>query len=316
MRIFHGLILTGIVLLNANAAFAQNAVSSISVNGSAELTKSPEVIRLMIKQYGKGAEQDAAKAALVAAEKKLMTKLSDAGAEVIVAHAGMAVPSQNLLNRYRNMSSMMMQRRMAQGDNSAQPDKNLSYLERFLTIDFKPKAKSKEPMALLADLQERIRKDYQDLSGMTDALPKDDTNDPNRSDLNAYRSDMSMYSTDVRFQVAAKITREDRIKLYAEAMKRAKTVAGDLAEAAEMKVGGIQTISSSFNTLNNVVNYSGVQRAMTATGEIAKFPFTLKDDGSESVAIREFLSSYQGGVQEPLTYQISLTASFKLEPAK
>ena len=288
----------------------------VTVTGTAEMTKPPEVIRVQFKQYAKGNDQETAKAALVAAEKKLLTKLGEAGAEVIVANAGMSLPSQNLLNRYRNVSSIMLQRQMAQGGNG-QPDKanSITYLERYLTIDLKPKVKTKETLVLLADLQERLRRDYQDLSGMNDALPKDENND-NRNDVYAYRNDMSMFTTDVRFQVAAKITRDDRIKLYGEAMKRARAMANDLADAAEMKAGAVQTISSSFNTINNVYNYGGVQRVMNATGDLAKFPFMLKEDGSEAVAVRELNTNYQSGHQEPLTYGVSLTASFKLEPGK
>lgn len=287
----------------------------ITVTGTAEMTKQPEIIRVQFKQYGKGNDQEAAKAALVVAEKKLLAKLSEAGAEVIVANAGMSLPSQNLLNRYRNISSIMMQRQMNQGN--GQPDKSnsMTYLERYLTIDLKPKVKTKEPFVLLADLQEKLRKDYQELSGMSDALPKDDNNDVNNN-VYLYRNDSSMFTSDVRFQIAAKITREDRVKLYGDAMKRARAIATDLAEAAEMKVGAIQTISSNFSTLNNVNGYSNSMRAINSSGELAKFPFTLKEDGSEGVAVRDLSINYQSGHQEPLTYSVSLTASFKLEPGK
>lgn len=294
------------------------AAGVISVQGTAEMTKVPEVIRVMIKQYGRGNDQESAKAALVAAEKKLMTRLNEAGVEVIVSHAGLAMSSQNLMNRYRNMSSMIMQRQMAAGGGNGVPaeKQNLSYLERYLTIDLKPKNKTKEPLALLADLQERFRRDYQDLSGMTDALPKDDNND-NRNDLNHYRNDMSMFSNDVRFQIAARITREDRIKLYAEAMKKGKSLAQDLAQAAEMQLGGIQTISSNFSSVNNVYyTGGGSMRYVNSSGETARFPFNLKEDGSETVAVRDATSNYQNATLEPLIYQISLNISFKLEPLK
>lgn len=288
----------------------------VTVTGTAEMTKQPEIIRVQFKQYGKGNDQETAKAALVAAEKKLLTKLGDAGAEVIVANAGMSLPSQNLLNRFRNVSSMIQQRQMQLGG-GAPVDKShtITCLERYLTIDLKPKSKTRETLVLLADLQERLRKDYQELSGMADALPKDESNDVNNNTY-IYRNDSSMFTSDVRFQIAAKITREDRVKLYGDAMKRARAIATDLAEAAEMKAGAIQNITSSFSTLNNVNGFSGSQRVMNSSGEVAKFPFTLKEDGSEGVAVRELNTSYQSGFQEPLTYSVSLTASFKLEPGK
>lgn len=289
---------------------------NVTVTGTAELTKAPEVLRLYFKQYGKGSDQESAKAALVSAEKKLMTKLEAAGAEVIVAHAGVSTSSQNLLNRFRNMSNLMMQRQMANGGpNVAQVDKN-TYLERFLTVDLRPKSKSKETMALLGELQERLRKEHLDLSGMNDAMPKDDNNDNNRIEFNSYRNDTSLLANDIRFQLAAKITRVDRIKLYADAMKRARTMAEDLAEAADLKVGSIQTLTSSFNTSYNVNNYSNFPRGVNANGEAIKFPISIKDDGTESIAVREISTNTYGSSAEQLTYSISLSVGFKLESAK
>ena len=317
MCIFLATILAFVPISWVKAQPPGNNQGIVSVNGTAELTKSPKVIRLYFKQYGKGTDQDSAKTALVAAEKKLLAKLESAGAEVIVAHAGVALPSQNLLNRHRNIANILMQRQMNLngGMPQSQHDKN-SYLERFLTVDLRPKAKTKEPVSLLADLLERLRKDYQDLSGMTDALPKDSNNNENNPvDYQMFRNDTSMLSNDIRFQLAAKITREDRLKLYAEAMRRARSMAQDLADAAEMKVGSIQTLSSSFNTGYNVNGSS--MRGMNSSGEVAKFPFTLKEDGSEGIAVRDLnMNGYGSGAPEPLTYSISLSASFKLEPAK
>lgn len=287
----------------------------VSVNGTADMTKAPEVIRIIFKQYGKGADQEAAKTALVAVEKKLMTRLGDAGATVIVSHAGVAMPSPNLLSRVRNLNSMIMNRRGGVVDNNA--EKNVTYLERNLVVDLKPKEKGKEAMALLGELQERLRKEFMEVSGLNDALPKDDPNDNNRADLVMYRSDASQFGNEVRFQIAARITREDRIKLYVEAIRRAKSVAGDLAEAAEMKVGGIQSLNSSFSSSSSITSYGSGMRAMTANGEFAKFPITLKEDGSESLAVRELnMMGYQNMMLEPLTYQVSVSASFRLEPAK
>ncbi|HQR41489.1 MAG TPA: SIMPL domain-containing protein, partial [Gemmatales bacterium] len=242
-----------ITLLLPLPVWGQNSVPTISVQGTADLSKQPEVIRLMIKQYGRGKDQDEAKTALVAVEKKLITKLNAAGAEVIVAHAAVALPSQQLQSRYMNVYNTINQRRMGLGGgNPMQERSNPTCLERQLTVDMKPKAKDKEIMTLLADLQERIRKDYQELCGMQDALPKDDDN-VNRGEISYYRNDTSLYNNDVRFQMAAKITREDRVKLYAEALRRAKSIANDLAEAADMKAGPVQTISSNFT--NQYMSY-------------------------------------------------------------
>jgi uncharacterized protein YggE len=291
--------------------------STINVQGTADMTKQPEVLRLLVKQYGRGKDQEAAKTALVAAEKKLITKLSGAGAEIIVSHASLPVPSQQLQSRYQNMFNMLNQRRLGMGgvNPASSSEANPSCLERVLAIDMKPKGKEKEGMALLADLQEKLRKDYQDLSGMQDALPKEDDNvnaNGIRPDLTYYRNDTSLFQNDVRIQIAARVTREDRVKLYAEALRRARSIATDLAEAADMKVGSLFSINSSFS---NVTTYYGSSmRAMNAQGEMAKFPITLKEDGSETLTVRELQNSSQGSVTEPLTYQVNLNASFKLEP--
>jgi hypothetical protein len=288
---------------------------TISVSGTADMTKPPEIIRIYFKQFGKGTDLEAAKTGLVAAEKKLHDKLKEFGAEIVLSNSGIASPSQTLLSQAQNVVNMIRNRRMAQGDNSPPEKSNISYLERVVTIDIKPKSKQKETMSLLADLQERLRKDYQELSGMSEALPKDEANDANRNEISTYlRSNSNMYGNEIRYQLASKVTREDRIKLYAEAMRRARSIAEDLAEAAGMKVGALQTISSSFS--NVYTNYSQGGRMITSTGELAKFPITLKEDGSETLAIREVTTNYQGGTVEPITFQVSLSTSFKLEPGK
>lgn len=297
-------------------AHGQGQNPSISVSVTADTTKPPEVIRLIFKQYAKGADIDAAKTALVAAEKKLLSKLSDVGAEVIVAHAGISMSSQNLVNRYSQISSMLMNQGMMNPNNGQPNEKsNPSMLERTLTIDMRPKVKTKEALSLLSDIQEHSRKNYQDWSGVTDAFKEDmeklaKNNNNNFNNLSYMRNDMSFYNQDVRFQMAAKVTREDRLKLYQEALRRSRSLGQDLAEAADMKLGGLLTINTSYTNLQTYTNYS---RAVSASGEVAKFPITLKEDGSETLAVRE-VQAYQNNVVEPITFQITLNTSFKLEP--
>lgn len=291
---------------------------AISINVTADTTKPPEVIRLIFKLYAKGADMDAAKTSLVAAEKKLLTKLGDIGAEVIVAHAGISMSSQNLIQRYSQISSQLMNRGIMNPNGQPNDKSNPSFLERTLTIDMRPKVKTKDTLSLLTDIQEQTRKNYQDWSGVTDAFKEDteklanmNNNNGNFNNLAYLRSnDQHYYQQDVRFQMAAKVTREDRLKLYQEALRRARSLGQDLAEAAEMKLGSLHTINT---TYSNVQNYSNYGQTVNATGEAAKFPITLKDDGSESLAVRD-VQVYQNNAVSPISFQVTLNTSFKLEP--
>jgi uncharacterized protein YggE len=291
---------------------------AISVNVTADTTKPPEVIRLIFKLYAKGADVDAAKTSLVAAEKKLLTKLGEIGAEVIVAHAGISMSSQNLIQRYSQISSQLMNRGMMNPNGQPNDKSNPSFLERTLTIDMRPKVKTKEALSLLTDIQEQTRKNYQDWSGVTDAFKEDmeklanmNNNNGNFNNLAYLRSnDQHYYQQDVRFQMAAKVTREDRLKLYQEALRRARSLGQDLAEAAEMKLGSLHSINT---TYSNVQNYTNYNPGVTASGEAAKFPITLKEDGSETLAVRD-VQVYQNNAVAPISFQVTLNTSFKLEP--
>src|SRR5262245_480129 len=75
--------------------FGQMAQSGISVSSTADLNKTPEIVRLHLRQYARGADHDTAKSALIGAEKKLLSKLGEAGAEVVHATAAVAIPSGN-----------------------------------------------------------------------------------------------------------------------------------------------------------------------------------------------------------------------------
>jgi Protein of unknown function (DUF541) len=291
----------------------------ISVNVTADTTKPPEVIRLIFKLYAKGADMDAAKTALVAAEKKLLTKLGEAGAEVIVAHAGISMSSQNLIQRYSQISSQLMSRGIMNPNGQPNDKSNPSFLERTLTIDMRPKVKTKEALSLLTDIQEQTRKNYQDWSGVTDAFKEDmeklanmNNNNGNFNNLAYLRSnDQHYYQQDVRFQMAAKVTREDRLKLYQEALRRARSLGQDLAEAAEMKLGSLHSINT---TYTNVQSYANYNNPVTAIGDVAKFPITIKEDGSETLAIREVQAYQNNNAVGPISFQITLNTSFKLEP--
>jgi uncharacterized protein YggE len=298
--------------------FAQKDVPIISISSTADITKPPEVIRLIIKVYGRGKDIDNAKEGLVAAEKKLLTKLGESGAEVIVAHAGISNSSQNLLQRYNNYSSMLMSRMNMM--NGGQPAERTmpSMMERTLSIDLRSKVKTRESTALLSDLMELTRKNYAEWTGITEALKEDmkqleemQKGNPNMGmNMSYYRNDMSYFQNDVRFQMAAKVTREDRLKLYQEALKRARNMANDLAEAADMKLGSLNTISTNYQYSNEYGTsyYPGRVGAFNA-----KFPITLKEDGSESIATRD-INLQQSNSIDPIVFQITLSTSFKLEP--
>ncbi|HMP17479.1 MAG TPA: SIMPL domain-containing protein [Gemmatales bacterium] len=303
--------------LSLSCLFAQNAGPVLSVSSTADTTKTPEVIRLNIKVYAKGKDLETAKEGLVAAEKKLLAKLGEAGAEVIVAHAGLSMASQNLQNRYNNVANMLNSRIMNMNGGQPVERQNPSLMERMLSIDLRPKLKTKDCSLLLGELLELTRKNYQEWTGIQDAFQEDmkqleemNKANPNmgRMDLSYYRNDMSYYQQDVRFQIAARVTREDRLKLYQEALKRARSLGTDLAEAAEMKLGTLQSISTNFTT-----SQAQLAGRLGIAGDALKFPIPIKEDGSESVAVRE-VNVYQNANLDPIVFQITLNTSFKLEP--
>lgn len=294
--------------------------SVVNVTGSADITKAPEVVRLQIKQYGKGNDTEAAKLALMNAEKKLLKAIGDAGAEVIVATAGASLTS-SYRSRYANDLQMMRVRRQAAGGGivaaePVDPNKALpTILERHVVIDLKPANKQKEIMAIVLDLQEKLRKDITDLSGLT-AVWADEQNTEAPRDMIMQRGDYYFNQSDVKILLAGKITKQERLSLYAAAFKRAKVAAQELAEAAGCKLGDLHSISAGNTLVGSFGGSYGITPAVIlSNGEVLKrSPF--KDDPEiETTVMRQF-NYGQTGQYDPLTYQVSINVTYRLETAK
>lgn len=309
-------------LLLPSSLVAQSGGGGITVSGTVDLSKSPDVLRLYVKQYARGDDQDTAKSSLIAAEQRLLTKLGEAGAEVVLSTPGTIQPSSNLQGRYANVFNML-NRRVANNFNGVivnnPPEKASIFLERYVSVDLRPRDRKQDILALTGKLQEKLRTEYHDLSGLNGVFPKDDPNDPLnkavQAQIHAYRNDSSYYAQDVQLYLAAKITREDRRKLYALAMKKARSIADDLAEAASVRLGGLHGINANFYTSTANVPVMGSGRY--AAPEHMRFPFFKDDPGLEAVTARQIPQNYSGqpslGNLEPLTYQLTLTVTYTIE---
>ncbi len=289
----------------------------VSVHGNADITKPPEVIRLYVKQYGKGTDTDAARSALLAAEKKLTKSLIDAGSDIIVATAGAAMTS-SYRNQYQNQLQMIRQRRIANGANPAEINNEKPavpvILERFITIDLKPKS-HKEVLGLVLDIQEKYRKDGQELSGIAD-LFKDEPN-ANEGQASFSRTEYNAgYTNDFRIYLAARITKKERQALYSQAFKKARALAAEVAEAAECSLGGLQSVTSQNSLVYSSRDYQGV--AMTtvlSSGEVIRTSPFKDDPETETAVIKQFMYG-QTGNYDPLIYQVTLNVTYRLSQGK
>jgi uncharacterized protein YggE len=329
-QLFSGLCACALFLISVVPTYGQTPApgssqqSVVNVTGSADITKAPEVIRLQIKQYGKGNDTEAAKLALANAEKKLLKAIGDAGAEVIVATAGASMTS-SYRSRYTNDLQMMRMRRQAAGGGivaaePVDPNKPLpTILDRYVVIDLKPTNKQKEIMAIVLELQEKLRKDHMELSGLSAVLTDEQNTDAAR-DLIQRNENYYANQSEVKIFLAGKITKKERLDLYAAAFKRAKATAQELAEAAGCQLGGLQSISSS--NANFVNNYNATYYAnsnntavILSNGEVMRrSPF--KDDPEiETTVMRQF-NYGQTGQYDPLTYQVTINVTYRLETGK
>jgi hypothetical protein len=294
------------------------------VTGSADITKTPEVIRLQIKQYGKGNDTDAARLALMNAEKKLLKAIGDAGSEVIVATAGAAMTS-SYRSRYNNDLQMMRMRRQAGGGAVAvepiDPNKPLpTILERFVVIDLKPTNKQKEILALALDLQEKLNKDNAELSGMSAVLADEQNADApaNARDVIQRNANYYINQNDVRIFLAGRITKKERLDLFAAAYKRAKASAQELAEAAGCKVGDLQSISGANPAAFVTSNYgslAAVSAVVMSNGEAVKRSPFPDDPEGEMTIMRQF-NYNQTGQYDPLAYRVTINVTYHLETGK
>jgi uncharacterized protein YggE len=290
--------------------------SLVSASGIADITKAPEVIRLQLKQYGKGNDTESARLALLAAEKKLIKAVNDCGAEIIVATAGASFSSAYRA-RYASDMQMIQQRRNIGGVNPVEPPKPApTILERIVVVDLKPGAKQKEILSLVVELQEKMRKDITELSGLT-AVWTDEQNAEAPREM-AQRGDYYVNQSDLRISLAARISKKERQILLAEAFKRARATAQELAQAAEGKLGRLHTLSATNVGMGMTYNpaYSNNTSALIlANGEVMRrTPF--QDDPETEISIMRPFNYAQGGQYEPLTFQVGIQVSYQLEGAK
>jgi hypothetical protein len=291
----------------------------ISVAGSAELTKPPEIIRLYVKQYARAQDDDAAKSALISAEKKLLTKLGEAGVEVVFSTPSMTQASQNLQNRYQNVLNMTMNRRaLGGGINNVKNDGTGIFVERFVIVDLRPKSKQQDTYTITSELQEKLRKEYQDLTGLSAAYPKDDPNDgqgnvqQQQLQMQMMRNEQHYFQQDIRVYLAARIQREDRLKLYGTAVKKARGIAEDLAGAAGVTLGELHSISSSFSTSSR---YSNRMISGVIPSDLPQIPFFKDDPACEGIALQQLNTNYgqaAGTHGDQLTYQVSLNVTYRI----
>jgi uncharacterized protein YggE len=291
----------------------ESAVPLANVSGSADLAKPPELIRLQIKQFGRGTDADSARSALLTAQRKLAKAITDSGAEIIVATAGASMAS-NYRTRYLQELQMQRNRRLAQGE--VVPNEktdSVLFLERFIVVDLKPAQGQKEVLALALTLLDKLQREYAELSGIAamysqEPRPENVKADPNLPSPSALRPD-TFTTGDARLFIAARLTRQDKQMLLAEAFKKAKTMAGDLAQAADMRLGALHSISSTFPNLT----FDPGSQIILGTGEVVRRPPFPDDSGTETILIRQF-NYNQTGNYDPLTYRATLNASFRLLP--
>jgi hypothetical protein len=214
---------------------------------------------------------------------------------------------------------MMRVRRQAAGGGVVAPEpidpnKPLpTILERYVIIDLKPSNKQKEIMAIVLELQEKFRKDVIELSGMS-AVWADDQNNEVTRDLIQRSENYYVNQTDARIFLAGKITKQERVGLYAAAFKRAKSTAQELAEAAGCKLGDLQSISSSnagFVPGTNFGAYS-TPAVVMSNGEILKRSPFKEDPEIETTVMRQFNYGNTGQF-DSLTYQVTLSVTYRLE---
>ncbi len=339
MKTFNGITRIAAALCAALAASEVGVAQSpevgvagtVSVSGAAELTKAPDQLRLQLRLFAKGSDISSARTQLRAVETEAVAKLVELGAEKESVVIGEPAVSSFKLPFQQQLQQRLDQRRMELGRNPAPKSKPFPelpvILEVYMLTQWKL-APDKEPQLFAHQIHEATRKQALQLTGVGDLFKvsqeeqelgellgintnREEFATPDVSTLmrGGYPFNQSMI--DVRLFQVAKVTKPERLVLFKEAFRKAKSDATDLAQAAESSLGGLISLNNSSGQQNQAFgpgyyNY----------GPMAQPPQVWTDTDTEFEVVRPVQPANNDGPQnrqEPLKYRVTVNAVFRLQ---
>jgi uncharacterized protein YggE len=282
--------------------------STVSGQGTSELKRQPEVLRVHVELLAKARTAKDALAKLRERRQTVRTQLEAMGAapEAIEFGEASIVTEAEAQERYVEM----IMRRMNQGQKAAGKAKEAPpvVVACPLKVELRLVAPNPEELLLLAhSLETRIKAaDLADLKNLKQATPQDEEIQEQMQAMMGQGEIPIAKRGEPIFLYVSKVSEEDRLRAVREAFKRAELQAGQLARGAGALLGPVCELAEN-------------QETATETVEVNQnnFPFWMgmrsgnparPGNGGEERKVIEAV----GPQPSKVFYRVSLTASFEL----
>jgi uncharacterized protein YggE len=297
-----------VTLLHAQLPPAGN----ISARGSFELKKQPDRIHVEIEVFGKGVDLKEALAKLKIRRQSAQKFLEDLGVPPTSIEFSDPKITTEKTDRQQQMHMMMRRMQIQQGkpvkEKPKEPPKILVSSDLKAQVQLSA-ATAEELLMTSHKLEERIK--GADLAGMKDLThltPQDDEQGQEEMDSDD-GNDQQPKRGEPIFLYAARLTEDEYTKALAQAFKKAKRQAGQMAKAANVELGPLKHLDSDVAPDNYALAsmqeaFMGNQFYYQAVQRMAEAPAGAGADKPTPEAI---------GIQPgKVVYRINLSAAFEL----
>jgi uncharacterized protein YggE len=307
----------GVVFLSCALSISWTATAPAQVpsgeravygQGSVEIKRQPEFLRVEVDLLAKGKDPKEALAKLKERREAALSQLAALGADRKAIVIGEPTLSPETADPRRQMQMMVMER-MRTGGRAKKPDKPKAapvQVTANLRADLPLKASGAEELLVAAHaLQEKIK--AADLAGLKEIA----AGSPEEQEL-AEEMDPEMMGYnpgetrpgEPTFLFVSKVPEEERDKALAEAFQKAKREAARLAKAAGAELGPLAQLWSTHSMGNGGEDYTNPYRYYY---QYMQKPATRSGDKDDSAS--EAIGPQPGGV----SLRIAVNASFALK---
>ncbi len=285
---------------------ASGEKSVVTAQGSAEIKRPADIMRVQVEVVAKGKDTKEALAALKERRAKIEKKLADLGAakeSITFSEAGL---TEDKTDRQRQME-MMVRGRLGSGGKSSKPKQAPEvFVASTLKVEFPLKSNSPDDLIVLGkDLQEKIK--AADLGGAKE-MKKQSPQDEEAAEEAAAQAQMEAMNSgepargEPMFFYVSKVSETDQEKLLKEAFEKAKREAARLAKSAGVELGAIHQLSQT------VVQGLQADPEMYAYARMGYYA-AQRADSSESDSSNEAIGVKPGKT----VYRVFVNASFEIK---
>jgi uncharacterized protein YggE len=304
-RVFVSLSFLLVILGFSSSLRAQTpAAAMVTVNGSVEIKRQPEILRVQIELMARGKTLTDAIGKLKSRKEEVRTTLVEFGAKKDAITFGETNSADELSGRQGEINRMVRGRNRALGKPAGKEDTS-SIVAGVVQVEFAlPKGNPDDFLVASLELQTKIKN--ADLGGLKEKgkLSQEEQEAIEEAAGRSGRGDEGPARGEPVFLYVCKISEEDRSKALAAAFAKAKRDAERLAHAAGSEVGGLNRLTNPFPAASDDDQYMLARRGYYGGAPVVRSLDTSDEDSSEAV----------GSQPGKVSLRVGVVAEFSLKP--